>query len=159
MGKIRTILFIGFVISIILVFSVYFHFFSRGYVFFVRDYFTGGQPVLKWTRFGYPAIASWKVFSNKLHDLKIIFYQTSIPAFKIKSPPVPLPVTVHGYTTFPVILVRKEWFPLLIKKLRPGSYFTVKVEFLVRKRKCYYRVTKDVRILFTGSVMQFSTRR
>lgn len=126
---------------------------SRGYVFFVRDYFTGRRPVLRWSRTGYPTMVFWKFLSKKLHRLKVIFYRTSIPELGVSSPLIPLPFDVRDRSFFPIILVKKEWFPLIMKRITPGQAFTVRIEFFIRKGSNYYRIKRDVKVLNTGTIV------
>lgn len=154
MKRAKVAFLVGFFATVALGVFVYYRIFSRGYVFFVRDYFTGGPPVLRWTRIGYPATVSWKFLSKKLHGLKVIFYRTSLPELGVSSPSVPLPFDVRDRSFFPIILVRKEWFPLIMRRVNPGQMFTVRIEFFIRKGGNYYRINRDVKVLYSGTVMK-----
>ncbi len=124
---------------------------KRGYVIDIAA-LNGGPLRLTWTKVGYPAVVKWEIFSKEYGSINVLFYQVEIPDFKLRSPMIPFPVKVKDRSVLPVILVRKEWFPTLMRGLKPGKRFTVLVKMIIKRQGRYYKITRKVKVLYTGSV-------
>ena len=112
--------------------------------------FSGGPLVLRWTKVGYPAVLRWHIKNSP--SIQVIFYQTLVPEYNLRSPEILLPATVKDGDYLPVILIRKKWFPLLLRRLKKGEKFVAVVRLVVKKNGRFFVYKAKAPILFKGSV-------
>ena len=149
----RKLIFSGLIAIFLLFLIAYllYHPLSRGYSFKIIDYFSGGEPVLRWTKFGFPVLTLWRVSSNK--RIKILFYRVSLPELELTSPEIVFPVTLKKQSVVPLIVVRKEWFPAILNRFKAGDKFYAVIELIVRKDRHFYKIKRKVPIFYSGKVI------
>lgn len=154
----RKKIFIGILVLLVAVALYGFYLYHRatraGVIYAVRDFYSGGpEVVLRWNKnFGCPALLSWATFPSD-SEAALLFYKVKVPEFGLESKPFLLPARVTTGTITPIVLIKREWFPELLRRLQPGEKFKAVIKAVVKKDGKTYALYQEVKVLYKGTVM------